>query len=780
MAGNSTSLAFRDFCLNLSSFELRKNGLRVRLRRQATRVLAALARRSGEVVTREELQRELWKDDTFVDFESGLNNCIKQIREALNDDAESPNYIETIPKLGYRFLTPVRVLGEANRSDARLAAIPEAASKAWNSRWFWAVTAASLLGVAAIAAWLLIGRPAFSFHERDSVLITDFENQTGDPRFDDALRTAFTVSLEQSRYANVVPRGRIDAALKRMGKSEKERVTPELGREICQRESVRGMIAAGITRTGNEYALTAELIDPASGVPVRSYSERVHGEDRILDALDTIAGKIRTDLGESLYEIHQANRPLPQVTTASLAALKAYADGISLWRERKFDDAEAQYNAAVSLDPNFAMAHAALGFAYCSYIFSYQREKGSQEYQRALALSSRVTERERRIIEVDYADSVGHFDDADRLYRLFVADYPDDWVMRGNYARILRMHGRQADALEQYQELLRIAPNDASTYVEMATAYKSMGRPADAIRAYSEAFRLAPSLLNLSTLNREYGFTLVANGEEGKAEQVFSASASNADTRASGLHSLGLLDLMCGRYAKAQTRFEEALSLAEQRHEPLSIARNHFLLAVVADGEGNRAKQMKQLEAALADFQNLGPKVEYGSLVGQEYARAGAVANAEKIEKVIAPLADPGSEEQSGYVRLLQGEIALAKGDALDATRLFALEDLRFGEPFRLSKEAAARAYDKAGDTDRAISSYEQLLAGGWCHLTGWEPQQRCEEARIALARDYLARGDRQKAQAALAPMLKDWLDADASLPLKKQALQLQSQISNQ
>ena len=146
-------------------------------------------------------------------------------------------------------------------------------------------------GAAGLVLWLTHGRPAFSFASRDYVLVSDFENQTGEPQLDDALRTAFTVSLEQSRHFNVFPHARIGSVLQLMGKPANARITPELGREICQRENVRGLIAGSLSRTGQEYALSAELIDPQTGTTVRSYSERVHGEDHILDALDRISAK---------------------------------------------------------------------------------------------------------------------------------------------------------------------------------------------------------------------------------------------------------------------------------------------------------------------------------------------------------------------------------------------------------------------------------------------------------------------------------------------------------
>src|SRR5262249_12192746 len=158
-----------------------------------------------------------------------------------------------------------------------------------------------------------------------------------------------------------------------------------------------------------------------------------------------------------------------------------------------------------------------------------------------------------------------------------------------------------------------------------------LGKPADAIAAYADAFRLEPTWLNIGNINREYGFTLIANGEEAKAEQVFSAIAATSKGQISGLDSLGLLDLKHGRYARARERFWQALTSAERQRDAFLTARNHILLAMEAAGAGDKARQLQELNAALSDFGNLGPKVEYGSIVGQEYARAGAIDKAEQI-----------------------------------------------------------------------------------------------------------------------------------------------------
>ncbi len=795
--GSQPRFAFGPYEVDLRAGELRKGGTRVKIQDLPLRLLGMLAERPGEVITREDLQKRLWPSDTFVDFEDGLHTAVRKLREALCDDSEKPRYVETVPRRGYRFLAEVKTRNDYNglpqtqaaHSEGAIARAPSATEDAphtverkpdgpaWHGWKLWsslAVTAVALFAL--VATWLFRQRPVLSFNSRDSVLVADFENETGDPRFDQALQTAFTVSMEQSRNANVFSRLRLPDVLHRMGRPANDRITSALGREICQRENIRGLIACSITRTGEEYALTAELIDPQSGATLRSYTERTHGEGAVLDALDSLSQKIRADLGESLYQIHAADRPLPDVTTTSLEALKDYADGVSLWRQAKFHEALPLFRAAVAADPGFAMAHAAIGNAFCSYIYNEQ-PLGKQEYEMALANSGRATDRERFIIRTHFADDMNHVDEAASLYELYLSQYPDDWAMLNDYAHLLRMHGHAPEAIKQYQQVLRVASDDASTYVELATAYSDLHDFPNALHAYSQAFQLEPELLTAGDTNREYGAALVDDGQPQKAEQVFSALLTKPETRENGLRSLALLDLYHGRYAHAQRQFEDALTIDDDKRQAFGAARVRYMLAEIAGGEGNRKKQIAELDAVMPSFKYIGPKVAFGALIGQAYARAGATNQAVKILTVITPLADAQNSQQTKYLHLLEAEIALAKGNPGKALDLVAPPSPDDDESMTvLLAEFRAHAYQAAGKTDSAIQWYNKLLAAapGW---VPWEPEERCVHAHYFLAEDYLTEGDRDKANTTLGALLKLWSDADANLPLRKQALQLNARI---
>jgi DNA-binding winged helix-turn-helix (wHTH) protein/tetratricopeptide (TPR) repeat protein len=790
-------LKFGPFEVDPSLGELRKDGVRIPIQEKPLRVLTALLERKGDLVTRAELHQHLWQGETFVDFDTGLNTAVRKLRSALGDESESPRYIETLPKRGYRFVAPVEFVNGAAapqaglpRGAVSLAATHGAKNGAMGSaalvtgvrvprirRWLGRIAllvAAMLITVSGVVAWLTYSRPVYSFNSRDSVLIANFENQTGDPRFDQALETAFTVSMEQSRHANVFPRGRLATVLALMGRSPDERITPALGREICQRENIRGLITSSITRTGEEYALSAELIDPQSGDTVRSYTERSYGDGHILDALDVIAADIRRDLGESLYQIHENTKPLPQVTTASLDALREFADGTALWHQGKYQDAVTLFRAAILADPDFAMAHAALGNAYYSFIYN-DSQKGDDEYQKALAMTSRTTDRERMYIQVNYVDSQGHFDEADRLYRAYLERYPDDWTMLGSYARLLRTHGHADEATDQYKAMLRAAPNDARTEVELATAYKTLGRFQEAISAYTQAFQTDPAYLISGDVSREYGMTLILNGEMPQAETVFTSLLSNQSTRESGLRSLALLDLYRGKYASARPLLEEALAYDQGlKTEPVSVAREHLQLAILAEGEGDARTAQHQLDSAMANFKAISPKVILGAWIGSEYARARLARQSEQIEKTIEPLVDGKSPEQVAYGHYLQGEIALIHGENDKAIQLFSLSDQEKSTPF--SSEGLARAYQQAGNMKQAVNQYERFLVSA-DHGLLWEPQQRWIAAHYTLAADDLALGNPIKAKEVLDPLLALWKDADPNLPLRKQAIALDERL---
>jgi tetratricopeptide (TPR) repeat protein len=393
---------------------------------------------------------------------------------------------------------------------------------------------------------------------------------------------------------------------------------------------------------------------------------------------------------------------------------------------------------------------------------------------KALELSGRTTDRERLYIQTRYAQDLGHTSEARSRFEVYLKAFPDDWGMRFNYASLLRASGQPQDALEQYKELVRMAPNNPFNYIDIATTYGELGNFREALRNYEQAFRLDPSWKTNQNINNEYGMTLFRAGEEAKARETFELAFTIPDLKPKGLRSLAWLDLYHGKYAAAKPRLEEALLSDENFKWSLSTLREHNLLALVASGEGDRAAQLRELDLALPFLANSGLQVRAGLWLGSQYARAGNPAKAAEVVEKIRPVADGKNPENSSDLQALEAEVELARGNKDRAIELFSLADR--AKRSALTMEGLARAYEASGNTEQAAVWYE-LLVGSAEPPIGWEPQQDWLQAHYRLARIYLAKGDKGNARKQLDWFLDAWRDADPGLPLLKNALGLKQEM---
>ncbi len=260
---------------------------------------------------------------------------------------------------------------------------------------------ATLLTAVAIAGavFFLLRHRAPALTEKDSILVTDFVNTTGDPVFDGTLKHALAVHLDQSPFLNVVPDSKMRETLKLMGRSPEERVTQEIGREICQRQGIKAMLTGSISAIGSQYVIAVDSVNCRTGDYVARAQADAPAKEQVLPALGGVASELRGKLGESLSSIQKFDTPLVQATTSSLEALKAYAQGQAA-RDRGNDRAAIPFfQRAVELDPNFALAWARLGTVYSN---SGEAAKSSECYRKAFALRDRVSEPEKFYLDENY------------------------------------------------------------------------------------------------------------------------------------------------------------------------------------------------------------------------------------------------------------------------------------------------------------------------------------------------------------------------------------------
>jgi tetratricopeptide (TPR) repeat protein len=680
-------------------------------------------------------------------------------------NAETPaSFRRSSPRLN-RLLHPSAPVDQ----PATLPAQPRPATRA---RWGWVGTSAVALGTLLFFVWKFSGsQPALSFAARDWILVTDCDNRTGKPLFDRSLDVAVTVGLEQSTHANVFPRSRVATSLQRMKKDPSSRVDEAIGRDICVRESLRALLSYSISAIDDRYLVAARLIDPQTGEAVRSYSEQAK-ENEVLGSLNKIMTAVRADLGESLSSIQRNGKPLPLVTTSSLEALKLYADGSQFWIKGKYNEAVHDYESAVALDPDFAMAHAALGQSYASHIFN--DPKAAREHtEKALALSTRTTDRERMNIEVAEADVRGDTNEAITRYGAYLARFPDDLHMRYNLASLLMRNQRPADAVHEFQEVIRLDPNYAPAEINLATSYSLLGRYPDALAHYSRAFELEPTWLTSTNLNHEYGFTLLRAGDEDKARNVFAMAVDKPDMKARGLRSVGLMEMLQGRYAAAREHLDQAALDNTSGRRALNAARDQLLSAILFQSAGNARAALEHLDKSLALVSDSVGQMTILARLGVLYARGHAMPKAMAVLAKVQAQTDERNASERSQLHWLQGEIALARGDTAAATDTLALAATEEKGP--LTAYSLARALVRGQLMDRAIAQYEAFLDNDLAF--GWEPQQDWLTAHYELASIHAARGESAKAKTRLHRLLQLWKNADPGLPLLVSARALDARL---
>src|SRR2546427_11877589 len=473
-----TILRFGVFEVDLRAGEVRKQGTRIRLQEQPFHVLTLLLQRPGEVVTREELRAQLWPSDTFVDFDNGLNTSINKLREALGDSADNPRFIETLPRRGYRFIAPVTGADGTTRGTATGASA--AAPKRSREIVVTATVAVLAAGIAGGLLWR--ARQARRLTEKDTIVLGDLANSTGDAVFDGTLREGLSVELEQSPFLSLVSEEGIRQTLQMMERPANTRLTPEITREVCQRTSSAAALDGSIALIGTRYVLILKAVSCANGDLLASTEAQANDKSHVLDALGKAASEMRRKLGESLSTLQKYNTPLEQATPPSLKALQAYTLG---GKSGDFPTAIPFLQRAIQLDPDFAMAYDQLGGAYQSI---GETTMGAENMRRAFELRGRVSELEKLAIEGDYYRGVtGNMLNAKRSYALGEQIYPREPFFRGGLGLIYMALGQYESALKEHQQILRLSPYDSVAFRFVAYTYLLLDRVEDAAATAREA-----------------------------------------------------------------------------------------------------------------------------------------------------------------------------------------------------------------------------------------------------------------------------------------------------
>ena len=387
------------------------------------------------------------------------------------------------------------------------------ASTRWTGRrYVWAGLAAAAVVGLAIAGRLYFTRSAHTLSEKDTILVGDFANSTGDTVFDDTLKQALSVGLGQSPFLSIVSDTKVRGALQQMSRQPNERLSEDTAREVCQRVASKAFISGAIAKLGSEYVVGLNAINCATGDSLAREQSQAAGKERVLDALGKTVAKLRGELGESLPSVQKFDVPLEQATTSSLEALKAF----SLGRKQNSTEAVQYYERAIDLDPKFAAAYLRLGIAYSNL---GQTERGHEYVAKAFELREHASEREKlHIASMHYWFGTGELEKAIQTFTLWAQSYPRDWLPYHNLGGLYGDTGRYEKAVEATRESLRLYPENVTAYENLGSFYLALNRFPEVREATSQALtrKLDEEVLHTNL----YGLAFVQGDSPGMAQQA--------------------------------------------------------------------------------------------------------------------------------------------------------------------------------------------------------------------------------------------------------------------
>src|SRR5438445_1413075 len=750
-------LRFGVFEVDVRVGELRKQGVRIKLQEQPFHVLAVLLQRPGEVVTREQLRSENWSADTFVDFDNSLNTAINKLREALGDSADNPRFIETLPRRGYRLIAPVTEADGATRGT--VAGVSAAARP--RSRKIVASMAVVVVAAGIAGGLLWRARQARHLSEKDTIVLGDFTNSTGDPVFDETLREGLSVELEQSPFLSFVSDEGIHQTLRMMERPAKTRLTPEITRQVCQRTNSTAALDGSIALIGTRYNLILKAVNCVNGELLASTKAQASDKSRVLDALGKVALEMRRRLGESLSTVQKYNTPLEQATTPSLEALQAFSLGVK--EQFAGDDVApvAFFQSAIQLDPNFAAAYDAMG----SEIEVIGTALALENIRKAFELRTRVSEREKLIIEGDYYNFVtGDLMKAQQSYILGEQIYPREVTFRNSLGVLYNALGQYELGLREHQEAVRLAPSSI-TYRFLIYTYLSLNRDEDAAALAREAHGkgldsgLGTTLYSLSFYRNDTAeMSRQVAAWAGKPGQEDLLLALEADTAA-----------YFGHLGRARGLSRQASSSAKRARENETSV-TYEAVAALREGLFGNAIQAGQ-RTALAKERSGGPDKYYAVVLALAYTGDGSQGLADNFNESFPE----NTVVQFNYLPTLRAKLALNHANpqqALDALEVAAPYELGlptlwfYNWPNLYPVYVRGEAYLAAHRGSEAAAEFQKILGHRGIVLN--EPIGAL--AHLQLGRAYAMQGDTAKSRAAYQDFLTLWKDADPDIPIFKQA----------
>ena len=758
---------FVQFEVDDREFRFSEHGIPLQVEPKVLRLLLYLIENRSRLVRKQELLDAVWQDAMVT--ENALTRAIGLLRKALNDDSRLPKFIETVPTAGYRFIATVTTEEETSIPQSATpqepTPTPTNLKTGFRPSTKWLLASALLLAIVAAGVFLSFSHHKKILTEKDTVVLADFDNSTGDQVFDGTLRQGMAVQLEQSPFLSLIPDQRIQETLKLMGQPPDARLTPAVSREICERTASAAVLDGSIASLGTQYVLGLRATDCRSGKVLAEEQVQAARKEDVLNELGQIASRFRTHVGESLTTVEKYDTPLAEATTSSLEALKAYSLGAKKLGEGSLSAALSFFRRAAELDPNFAAAYGGMSIVYFNY---HEPELAAMNIRKAYELRARVSERERLSIEsIYYLVETGELDKEVQTLEMWRQIYPRDTALPNSLGVSYRRLGNPEKALEEDLELLRLAPDATNSYRDLAIDYVNLSRldEADAMYKEAEARKLgyigrAKSRYLLAFLKGdEVQMAQLASSVMGKRGEEDAMLAAQADTEA-----------WYGRLKNARELVRRAMDSALRNDAKESAAGYQAAAALYEVDSGNQEQGRSDANAAM----KLAPNREVQEMAALALARAGDTAVAEKLADELGKTFPLDTLVQRNWLPVIRAAIALQGKDPNRAVELLQTSsEIELGENRLFPAYLRGEAYLMLHDGKHAAAEFQKYID----HRGGVRNAPWGALGRLGLARAYAIQGDITKARAAYQDFLALWKDADPELPILRQAKEEYSKL---
>jgi serine/threonine protein kinase/tetratricopeptide (TPR) repeat protein len=694
--------------------------------------------------------------------------------------------LEKDRKLRYQHASDIRAELERLKRDTEtgrvLAASSGSAAAAQKSgtpsakRNLWKVSVPLIVVAAALIAGGLYYRShrAKPLTDKDTIVLSDFDNKTGDPIFDDTLKTALNVSLRQSPFLNMLSDSAVAKTLQEMTRPASTPLTSEVTREVCQRTQSKAYIAGSIATLGSEYVLGLKAVNCQSGDTLAQEQVTAASKEKVLDALGEAASKMRGELGESLATVQKFDVPLSEATTSSLEALKAYSLGE---KAHGTSAAPPYHRRAIELDPNFAMGYAGLGV---DYLILAETGRASEYFTKAFQLRERASEREKFFITgMYYSNVTGEVDKAAQTFQEEIQAYPREYRAHLDLGNQYASLGEWEKAREATAESLRLAPDNVAPYVNLLEALISLQRFDEARQVMQQA--QARKLDNVLIRQNLYDLAFVRTDSQAMAEQL-RWFAGKPDYENIGLSLMSDTEAYAGHLRKATELTKRSIDSAIRADSKETGATCQEIAAQREAAFGNPVDAKQEAAQGLKLYPaSEGVEVE----AALAFAMAGDAAGAESLAKDLNKRFPLDTQMQSLWLPAIRAQLALNRRNPTDA-----LNDLQAASSIELGNVAfgtpsvsclyhtyiRGEAYLAAGQGEEAAAEFQKIIDHSGIVWTCWTgalahlgvARANARQARTLQGTD--ADAARVRALAAYKDFLTLWKDADPDIPILKQA----------